>query len=98
MAFPVSMLCNMDKVFPRRWTVRGLCRGYRRGIARSAARTYIVASLGLAAFCAHGASLPGWLSWRGPEQSGVSRETGLPDKVSADDPLWVVDFPGQSAP
>src|SRR5215472_11821659 len=40
----------------------------------------------------------GWLSWRGPEQTGVSRETGLPDKVSANDPLWVVDFPGQSAP
>lgn len=40
----------------------------------------------------------GWLSWRGPEQSGVSRETGLPDKVSAQDALWVADFPGQSAP
>jgi outer membrane protein assembly factor BamB len=40
----------------------------------------------------------GWLSWRGPEQSGVSRETGLPDKVSAPDALWVADFPGQSAP
>jgi len=26
----------------------------------------------------------GWLSWRGPEQSGYSRETGLPDRVSAD--------------
>jgi outer membrane protein assembly factor BamB len=47
-----------------------------------------------------GAAAPvqGWLSWRGPEQTGVSRETGLPDKVSADDPLWVADFPGQSAP
>ena len=31
----------------------------------------------------------GWLSWRGPEQTGVSRETGLPDKVSAEDALWV---------
>src|SRR5215475_12802022 len=42
--------------------------------------------------------IQGWLSWRGPEQSGISRETGLPDKVSADDALWVADFPGQSAP
>ena len=40
----------------------------------------------------------GWLSWRGPEQDGVSRETGLPDKVSADHALWMADFPGQSAP
>src|SRR5713101_8271336 len=40
----------------------------------------------------------GWLSWRGPEQCGVSRETGLPEKVSMQDALWVADFPGQSAP
>jgi outer membrane protein assembly factor BamB len=40
----------------------------------------------------------GWFSWRGPEQTGVSRETGLPDKVSAQDALWVADYPGQSAP
>jgi len=39
----------------------------------------------------------GWLSWRGPEQTGVSRETGLPSKVSAADALWTADFPGQSA-
>jgi outer membrane protein assembly factor BamB len=40
----------------------------------------------------------GWLGWRGPEQTGYSRETGLPDQVSAQDALWVADFPGQSAP
>jgi len=40
----------------------------------------------------------GWLSWRGPEQTGYSRETGLPDRVSADGTLWTADFPGQSAP
>lgn len=40
----------------------------------------------------------GWLSWRGPEQTGVSRETGLPDKVDPQNPLWRVDFPGQSTP
>jgi outer membrane protein assembly factor BamB len=44
------------------------------------------------------APVKGWLSWRGPEQTGVSRETGLPSKVSAKDALWVADFPGQSAP
>ena len=40
----------------------------------------------------------GWLNWRGPEQTGVSRESGLADRVSADDTLWRADFPGQSAP
>jgi outer membrane protein assembly factor BamB len=38
------------------------------------------------------------MSWRGPEQTGVSRETGLPEKVSAQGALWVADYPGQSAP
>src|SRR5947207_1153916 len=45
-----------------------------------------------------GAPVHGWLSWRGPEQTGVSRESGLPSKVSAQDALWVADYPGQSAP
>ncbi len=40
----------------------------------------------------------GWFDWRGPDQSGVSRETGLPDKIDVKDALWTVDFPGQSAP
>jgi outer membrane protein assembly factor BamB len=41
----------------------------------------------------------GWLSWRGPEQTGVSRETGLPASLeSKEDALWTVDFPGQSTP
>jgi outer membrane protein assembly factor BamB len=44
-----------------------------------------------------GAPVHGWLSWRGPEQTGVSREAGLPTKVSAQDSLWVADYPGQSA-
>ncbi len=40
----------------------------------------------------------GWLEWRGPFQNGVSPETQLPSSVDAKKPLWVVDFPGQSAP
>jgi outer membrane protein assembly factor BamB len=43
-------------------------------------------------------AVTGWLAWRGPEQSGVSRETGLPDKVDPKAPLWRADFPGQSTP
>ncbi len=42
--------------------------------------------------------LRGWLGWRGPDQTGWSRETGLPQKVRAQDALWVADYPGQSAP
>jgi outer membrane protein assembly factor BamB len=47
---------------------------------------------------AGGGPIRGWLSWRGPEQTGVSRETGLPERVSAQEALWVADYPGQSAP
>ena len=44
------------------------------------------------------AASTGWFDWRGPEQTGASRETGLPDKIDAKDALWTADFPGQSAP
>ncbi len=44
------------------------------------------------------APVQGWLSWRGPEQTGMSRETGLPDKIDPKNPLWIADFPGQSTP
>ena len=44
------------------------------------------------------AAVEGWLDWRGPLQTGVSLETGLPDKVDAKSALWTVDFPGQSSP
>lgn len=44
------------------------------------------------------ASVQGWLDWRGPLQTGVSLETGLPEKVEAKAALWTVDFPGQSSP
>ena len=40
----------------------------------------------------------GWLNWRGPQQNGTSRETGLPDTIEANEALWSVDFPGQCAP
>ena len=46
----------------------------------------------------HAGPVTGWLSWRGPDQTGMSRETGLPDKVDPKNPLWRADFPGQSTP
>ncbi len=44
------------------------------------------------------AGVSGWLDWRGPLQTGVSLEKGLPDKVDTKSALWTADFPGQSAP
>src|SRR5579884_729654 len=37
------------------------------------------------------------LNWRGPQQNGTSLETGLPDSVDPDHPLWKADLPGQSS-
>jgi len=51
------------------------------------------------------AEVTGWLNWRGPLQTSVSTETGLPTKLAAQDPkdggaapLWTAPFPGQSTP
>ncbi|MGB8169653.1 MAG: PQQ-binding-like beta-propeller repeat protein [Chthoniobacteraceae bacterium] len=44
------------------------------------------------------AGAQGWLDWRGPLQTGVSLEKGLPDKIDSKAALWTADFPGQSAP
>src|SRR5262245_26129332 len=43
-----------------------------------------------------GPTAKGWLSWRGPLQTGASGETGLPGKMEMKDALWSADFPGQS--
>jgi outer membrane protein assembly factor BamB len=61
----------------------------------------LIPGLGLALAAAApvaAAPVSGWLAWRGPEQSGVSRETGLPAKIDPKQPLWRVEFPGQSTP
>ena len=47
---------------------------------------------------AQAAPVQGWLSWRGPQQNGVSTETRLPDGVDTQHPLWIADVPGQSTP
>jgi outer membrane protein assembly factor BamB len=44
-----------------------------------------------------------WVHWRGPEQTGVSREVGLPDSFGLDTPgqnglLWRQPYGGRSAP
>ena len=57
-----------------------------------------VAALVLNFTSIHAAPVSGWLAWRGPEQCGVSRETGLPDRIIASNALWVADYPGQSTP
>lgn len=76
------------------WTARNRRHAWGRGWRTALA----IGGTALVADCAAAAPVSGWLSWRGPEQTGVSRETGLPSKVSAQQALWVADFPGQSAP
>lgn len=44
------------------------------------------------------AAVTGWLSWRGPSQTSVSGEKGLPTRIDAKAPLWTYDLPGQSTP
>src|SRR6266446_7568002 len=86
----------MGKAILRSITMPGQPQGYRPAANLAAAVFLIVVALGASITSAE--PVRGWLSWRGPEQTGVSRETGLPAKVSAQDALWVADFPGQSAP
>ncbi len=73
-------------------------RSSARRSARLSAVVFIASYLAAHVSTFAAPQMRGWLSWRGPEQTGVSRETGLPDRVSAEDALWVVDYPGQSAP
>ena len=61
-------------------------------------------SISLLAFLAVGAPVVGgdWPSWRGPEQNGVSRETGLPGTWSPfgekKNLLWSAPYGARSAP
>src|SRR5262245_18616354 len=45
--------------------------------------------------------VPGWYQWRGPEQTGVSRETGLPetwDPDTRENVIWDAPVGGMSSP
>jgi outer membrane protein assembly factor BamB len=44
------------------------------------------------------AEVSGWLGWRGPLQSGVSLETGLPDKTEPGKELWTHPLKGAGTP
>lgn len=66
---------------------------------RRICRLGLIAALSAFAFETCAAPVSGWLAWRGPEQSGVSHETGLPEKIgSASEALWVAEWGGQSTP
>ncbi len=63
------------------------------------ARTAACATLTALLLTTHAhAAVRGWLNWRGSDQNGTTRETGLPEKVDAKAALWSAAFPGQSAP
>ena len=44
------------------------------------------------------AETTGWLNWRGPLQTGVSLEKGLPEKVDPGSELWTYDIQGAGTP
>ncbi len=71
-------------------------------LTRKAAAT-VAATVGVGAVCslaAARADVTGWLNWRGPEQTGVSRETGLPDKwaLGSANHRWTLDLSGGGTP
>ena len=69
------------------------------GIGRSFGDAEVTGhDLGGAVFAAVGVGLGQRLlrRGRGPGQHGASRETGLPDKIEAENALWSVDFGGSS--
>lgn len=68
------------------------------GCAPASWRLLLAGLAGLVITSASGAPVHGWLSWRGPEQTGVCREQGLPEKVSPGEALWEAEFPGLAAP
>ena len=59
-----------------------------------------VAALLLACGAVARADTRGWLHWRGPEQTGVSRETGLPDSIvlGGMNHLFTIDVAGGGTP
>jgi len=71
------------------------------GIAKRK-RACAVAAAALSAFplVAARAEVSGWLNWRGPEQTGVSRETGLPDKwaLGGTNDRWSLPISGGGTP
>jgi outer membrane protein assembly factor BamB len=72
--------------------IEGMVMKLSRGFAAGLFAAWIFASPTLPSH----AAVKGWLSWRGPQQSGFSAEKNLPAQLSADKPLWTADFPGQS--
>jgi outer membrane protein assembly factor BamB len=100
----VNRISSVQSEFGSRCPVRlgGLGRGPGR-LARSrlgwAFGLALAVGVATVAFPAE-AAVQGWLSWRGPDQNGWSKETQLPDRVvlNGSNHLWTVDFPGKSTP
>jgi outer membrane protein assembly factor BamB len=67
----------------------------RRSAIAGAVLIFAGAAAGLA-----GADVRGWLSWRGPEGTGVSQEKGLPDTWTLGGPnqLWEIPIAGGGTP
>jgi outer membrane protein assembly factor BamB len=92
------MLCNTHLLFARLRAHRARRLSFLCTLPGAALPWMVLAWLAALPLQAAGEPVRGWLSWRGQDQSGVSRETGLPDSVTEQGTLWKADFPGQSAP
>jgi len=79
--------------------LRSLAAAFVVGTWAAAVVTAVSAAVVTAVSAAEPVPVTGWLSWRGPDQCGLSRETVLPEKIaSASEALWTADWGGQSTP
>ncbi len=69
-------------------------------LSKYATAPAFAALFGIGIVTASFADVKGWLNWRGPEGTGVSRETGLLDKIEAGgkNALWTHDISGGGTP
>lgn len=66
-------------------------RPFRAALSVLASVVFVIPAFGAA-------PVRGWLSWRGPQQNGISLEKGLPETINVANALWTAEFPGQSTP
>src|SRR5437667_5052410 len=62
--------------------------------------SWVITILALCVSAMSDAEVKGWLSWRGPLQTGVSLEKGLPDTwaLGGANDLWHIDISGGGTP
>src|SRR5215218_4675469 len=69
-------------------------------LSRNATAPALAVLFGIGLVTTAFADIQGWLNWRGPDGTGVSKETGLPDKIAPEgkDALWTYAISGGGTP